>query len=140
MALATAADHTNMGREPIPEDLRRFILTCVRSVPFVEALLLFRGARGAPIDTRTLGQRLYVPEKQASDLARELHDAGMLQRDAARPDSYRYGPSSRELAAMLDMLAAFYSTHLVDVTQLIHSVSARRAMQFADAFKLKKDS
>ena len=40
----------------------------------------------------------------------------------------------------LDMLAAFYSSHLVDVTQIIHSVGARRAMQFADAFKLRKDS
>lgn len=129
-----------MGREPIPEELRRFILTSVRSVPFVEALLLYRGARGASMDTRTLGQRLYIPEKGAADLAEELHAAGVLERDAARADCYRYAPASPELTAMLDMLASFYSTHLVDVTQLIHSVSARRALQFAEAFKLKKDS
>lgn len=127
-------------REPIPEDLRRFILTSVRSVPFVEALLLYRAARGEALDTRTLAQRLYMPEKNAVELALELHAAGMLERDAQKPDAYRYAPASPELAAMLDMLATFYATHLVDVTQLIHSVSARRAMQFADAFKLRKDS
>lgn len=129
-----------MGREPIPEELRRFILTSVRSVPFVEALLLYRGAAGAPVDTRMLGQRLYITERNAMELAQELHAAGMLERDAARDDCFRYAPSSPELAAMLDMLASFYSTHLVDVTKLIHSVSARRAIQFAEAFKLKKDS
>jgi hypothetical protein len=128
-----------MGREPIPEELRRFILTSVRSVPFVEALLLFRGARGEALDTRTLAQRLYIGEAGAEELARELHAAGVLERDAAHPDGFRYAPATPGLAAMLDMLAAFYASHLVDVTQLIHSVGARRAMQFANAFKLRKD-
>lgn len=128
-----------MGREPIPEELRRFILTSVRSVPFVEALLLFRAAGGAPLEVRALAQRLYVSDRNASELAQELHGAGVLERDAHNASLYRYAPAP-ELAAMLDMLATFYATHLVDVTQLIHSVSARRAMQFADAFKLRKDS
>lgn len=129
-----------MGREPIPEELRRFILTSVRSVPFVEALLLFRGARGEPVDTRSIAQRLYMPERAAAELVQELHAAGMLEQEPHRSGCHRYAPSSPELAAMLDMLATFYATHLVDVTQLIHSVGARRAMQFADAFKLRKDS
>jgi len=127
-------------REPIPEELRRFILTSVRSVPFVEAMLLFRAAQGEDLDARALAQRLYVNERNAAELAQELHDAGVLQRDAADTGRYRFAPASPELAAMLDMLAHFYASHLVDVTQLIHSVSARRAMQFADAFKLRKDS
>jgi predicted transcriptional regulator len=129
-----------LGREPIPEELRRFILTSVRSVPFVEALLLFRAARGTPLDRHALSQRLYVSEKSAGDLVRELLDAGMLERVTEEPECFRYAPSSKELAAIVDMLATFYSTNLVDVTQLIHSVGARRAMQFADAFKLRKDS
>jgi hypothetical protein len=129
-----------LGREPIPEELRRFILTSVRSVPYAEAFLLFRNARGADLDMRALSQRLYLSERKASELAQELHAAGVLERDAHNPKLYRYQPASRELASMLDMFAAFYSTHLVEVTQLIHSVSARRAIQFADAFKLRKGS
>ena len=129
-----------MGREPIPEDLRRFILTSVRSVPFVEALLLFRAARGAPLDSQALSQRLYVPQKQAADLVQELLSAGMLERVPGEPECYRYAPTTQELSAAVDLLATFYASNLVDVTQLIHSVGARRAMQFADAFKLRKDS
>lgn len=128
-----------MGREPIPEELRRFILTSVRSVPFVEAMLQFRAAGGAPLEARALAQRLYMPERNAAELATELREAGVLEAEA-QAETYRYAPASPELAAMLEMLALFYSTNLVDVTQLIHSVSARRAMQFADAFKLRKDS
>jgi hypothetical protein len=129
-----------LARTPIPEDLRRFILTSVRSVPFVEAVLLFRGAAARGLDTKSLAQRLYMPEKNAAQLVQELLDAGVLSRDAQRPDLFRYAPSSPDLEAMLDMLTAFYSTHLVDVTQLIHSLGTRRAMQFADAFKIRKDS
>jgi DNA-binding IclR family transcriptional regulator len=129
-----------MHREPIPEELHRFILTSVRSVPVVEAVLLYRAAKGEPLDVRTLSQRLYLPEKQAAEIAAELHEAGVLERDAGLPDSYRYAPSSPELAGMLEMLAHFYASHLVDVARLIHSsTGARRAMQFADAFKLRKD-
>ena len=36
-----------MSSEPIPESLRRFVLTSVPSVPWVEAFLLFRNANGA---------------------------------------------------------------------------------------------
>lgn len=128
-----------MGREPIPEDLRRFILTSVRSVPFVEALLLFRGAPGLPLDSHALAQRLYVSQKQAADLVEELLSAGMVERIPGEAECYRYAPRTRELAAVIDLLATLYASRLVDVTQLIHSVGARRAMQFADAFKLRKD-
>jgi hypothetical protein len=129
-----------MHREPIPEELHRFILTSVRSVPVVEAVLLFRAAKGRPLDVRGLAQRLYLPEKQAGEIVAELHEAGVLAREAQLPDCYRYEPSSPELGAMLEMLAHFYASNLVDVTKLIHSSTARRAMQFADAFKLRKDS
>jgi hypothetical protein len=129
-----------MHREPIPEELHRFILTSVRSVPVVEAVLLFRAAKGEPLDVRRLAQRLYLPEKQAGEIVAELHEAGVLAREAELPDCYRYAPTSPELGAMLEMLAHFYASNLVDVTRLIHSSTARRAMQFADAFKLRKDS
>jgi hypothetical protein len=41
---------------------------------------------------------------------------------------------------MLDRLAGIYARNLVDVTNLIHSKTSRKAQQFADAFKWRKDS
>jgi hypothetical protein len=54
--------------------------------------------------------------------------------------SHRFAPETVELAALLEMLSEFYRTHLVDVTDLIHNRTGRKAQQFADAFKLRKDS
>jgi hypothetical protein len=69
-----------------------------------------------------------------------MRQTGVLEPAGTDPISHRYKPETPELAAMLEMLAAYYRTNLVDVTDLIHSRTARRAHQFADAFKLRKDS
>ena len=129
-----------MPREPIPEDLRRFILTSIPSVPFVEAMLIFRDARGAAVSNEFVSKRLYMPEQASAEVIQQLRGTGIVEPAGADPISHRYRPESPELAAMLEMLAAFYRSHLVDVTDMIHSRTARRARQFADAFKLRKDS
>jgi hypothetical protein len=129
-----------MAREPIPEDLRRFILTSIPSVPFVEAMLIYREARGAAVSNELIARRLYMAEKAAAGVIEQLYQAGIVAAAGADPVSYRFNPASPELAAMLETLAAYYRSHLVEVTDLIHSRTARRAQQFADAFKLRKDS
>lgn len=129
-----------MPREPIPEDLRRFILTSIPSVPFVEAMLIYRDARGAAVSNEFVAKRLYMAEKAAAEVVQQLREAGILEPAGTDPVSHRYRPDTPELAAMLELLAAYYRSNLVDVTDLIHSRTARRAQQFADAFKLRKDS
>ena len=126
-----------MPRDPIPENLYRFILVSIPSVPYLEALLAFRGANGAPLALRELAARLYMPEKPAFDLLLQLREAGIVQADAGS-DAHRYAATG-ELAAMLDLLAACYAKDLIGVTELIHSRTGRKAQQFADAFKWKKD-
>ena len=56
------------------------------------------------------------------------------------PASYRFSPTSGQLREMIDRVAAAYAAHLVDVTHLIHSKTGKKAQQFADAFKWRKDS
>jgi hypothetical protein len=127
-----------MRREPIPEDLRRFILTSVPSVPFVEALLIFREARGAPVTVDLLARRLYLAERGAAEVVEQLRAARFIEPvDGA--GGHRFAPAP-ELGAMVEMLVIYYRSHLVDVTDLIHSKLGRMAQQFADAFKLRKDS
>ena len=41
---------------------------------------------------------------------------------------------------MVEQLATSYRSNLVEVTALIHSRTGRMAQQFADAFKLRKES
>ena len=53
-------------------------------------------------------------------------------------DAIRYAPAA-ELRERLDALAHWYTVDLVTITQLIHSRIDRRAQQFADAFRIRKE-
>jgi hypothetical protein len=129
-----------MNSDVIPNDVQRFILVSVPSVPFLEAMLLTRNEAAEPWDGPRLGRRLYLPEKTATALLDELQGAGILMADPARPGSYRYGPASNELDAMIQKLGAVYAANLIEVTNLIHAKTAKKAFRFADAFKWKKES
>ncbi len=131
-----------MAPPPIPEDIRRFVLTSIASVPHLEALLLLRSVEGEFWKASTLAARLYIGEKLAHSLLADLCRAGMLDsRDEAGDCvGYRYQPSSPALRLTIDRLAELYARHLVEITHLIHSSLDRKAQQFADAFKWRKDS
>jgi hypothetical protein len=130
-----------MDNAAIPEEIRRFVLTSVPSVPFLEALLLMRIDPAQPWTRDTLARRLYVREKVAESLLDDLCRAGIaaLVSDADG-GAYCYRPREDVLRDRIDRLAELYATHLVEVTHLIHSSLDRKAQQFADAFKWRKDS
>ena len=126
-----------MTKDSIPDDLRRFILTSVPSVPFLEAVLLLKGQPDAAWTVSELARRLYLPEARVAEMVEAVHAAGIAARDEG-VDCYRYAPPA-PLAEMLQRLAHVYSKDLVAVTDLIHSRTDKRAYQFADAFRLRKD-
>lgn len=128
------------GGTPIADDIKRFILTSISSVPYLEAMLLLRNETALPWDRARLAKRLYLSEKAAAALLTELHDAGVIMADAQMPESYCFYPASTALRDMIDKVADVYAAHLVDVTHLIHSKTGKKAQQFADAFKWRKDS
>jgi DNA-binding IscR family transcriptional regulator len=121
--------------EQIPESLRRFILTSVPSVPFVEGLLVMRELQGAPVSIEVLARRLYVSERTAAQIVEQLRAARVIEPVAG---GHRFAPAP-ELADVIELLSEYYRTHLIDVTNLIHSATRRMAQHFADAFKLRKE-
>lgn len=133
-----------MTTPPIPEDVRRFVLTSVPSVPFLEALLLLRADPGREWDGAMLAGRLYVRERVAGDLLDALCNAGMARRSDSAGQAGEsilccYAPDDA-LRERIDHLAEVYARQLVDITHLIHSSLDRKAQQFADAFRLRKDA
>ncbi|WP_247869707.1 hypothetical protein [Herbaspirillum sp. ST 5-3] len=122
----------------IPDDVKRFILVSIASVPHLEAILLLRKEKTRDWNSSQLAQRLYVSEKTADDLLSELHTAGILAEDDDS-SGYRFQPQSQELVQMIDRLADIYARNLVEVTNLIHSKTSKNAQRFADAFIWRKD-
>ena len=126
-----------MTKKAVPDEVRRFILTSIPSVPYLEALLLLRSENQRGWDSYALAGRLYIAENQALELLHAMQQAGV----ATRTDSggFVFAPRSPELAAVIADLAVTYSQDLVGVTDLIHSRVDKRAQQFADAFRWKKE-
>lgn len=116
----------------IPDDVRRYIVAAIPSVPYLEALLLLRADPGRPWQPAGVASRLYVTEPDAAALLRSPPTR------AARPRPLRgwsYAPSDAELRDLIDRVAAAYAAHLVPVTDMIHARPGRRDRQFADAFR-----
>jgi hypothetical protein len=125
-----------MSLPELPADVRRFILTSIPSVPYLEAVLLLRAESGKDWDAAQLARRLYVPERTGAELLELLRSSGIGEPSAG--DGLRYAPNA-ELADLIERLAQVYAANLVGVTDLIHSRIDRRAQQFADAFRFRKD-
>jgi hypothetical protein len=126
-----------MSHSTVPDEVRRFILTSIPSVPYLEALLLLRAESARSWDSHHLAGRLYIGGGQAQELLQSMHEAGVTRRQD--DGSFSYAPSGEGLAARIDALADTYAHNLVGVTDLIHSRLDKRAHQFADAFRWKKE-
>ena len=126
-----------MSSNDLPPEVRRFILTSVPSVPYLEAVLLLRAEPERPWDAAQLARRLYVPERRGVELAAQLRDSGIAAA-VGEGGAVRYAPAP-ELAGLLDGVAQAYAADLVTVSSLIQSRIDRRAQQFADAFRFRKD-
>jgi predicted ArsR family transcriptional regulator len=123
----------------LPDHVRRFLLTSVPSVPYLEAVLLLRGQR-TPWTPAAVARRLYLRDEAAAELLAALETTGVARAVEGDVPSFVYSPATPELVAMLDDVAKAYATNLVAVTDVIHSRLDRRAQQFADAFRWRKDS
>ncbi|WBY01798.1 hypothetical protein PE066_20485 [Ramlibacter tataouinensis] len=127
-----------MNRPELPADLRRFILTSIPSVPYLEAMLLLRADPARDWSSSDVARRLYLPEQRADELLQQLASAGVAAPGQA--GAWRYHPAADELRVMLDRLAVQYAADLVGVSDLIHSSVDKKARQFADAFRWRKDA
>jgi hypothetical protein len=123
----------------IPDELRRFLLSGTLSVPHVEAILQLRRAAGQTWNPQTLAARLYVRASRAAELLSDLCEIGVARLLESDAPSYLYEPATPELAMLLDELEYAYGAQLVAVTRLIHSAEERKALNFAAAFRLRKD-
>jgi len=125
-----------MRDQPIPDDLREFILQYIDSISQLEALLILRSDPTVAWRAHELSQRIYVTAQRTAELLARLHADGFLVTEDGR---YRFQCRTEELRGKVERLATLYSASLIPVTNLIHSKPSR-IREFADAFKLRKDS
>jgi hypothetical protein len=123
-----------MADDPVPDDVRDYILKHIDSIAQLEALLLLRAHPTEPWDLLKIARRLYVSEPEVSDALSRLIGGGVVSFEDGT-FVYRPAPEVREL---IERVAVTYTRHLIPVTNLIHSQPSR-IHQFADAFKFRRD-
>jgi hypothetical protein len=125
-----------MPRSEIPEAVRRLIVESIDSVPELETILLLRKHADRAWSIDETGARLYVSTTVATHVLAVLSHRGFLVADG---DGYRYSPATPELETTVTALATAYAANLIDVTHMIHRKPSPSVLQFADAFRLRKD-
>jgi predicted transcriptional regulator len=104
----------------ITADVSEFIVQRLSSVAELEALLLLWRNPGKDWSVAKLARRLYITEVDVSDVLRKLTAQHLVEE---RNGFYRYWQSSASLVNNVERLAELYCTHLVAITELMHSKS-----------------
>jgi hypothetical protein len=105
-----------------------------------------RPAAGQPNNVNSLADALKVAtglSDQRRSLQREIAQVlerfaaeGFLERDG---ETYRYQCKDQDVDRTISELARSYASHLIAVTNMIHS-KPRSMRSFSDAFRLRKDT
>lgn len=125
-----------MAEDLIPEDVRDFVIKHIDSIAHLEALLLLRGNPDEYWTVDSTASRLYISEKETASVLSRLCSLGFITVDDG---VFRYTCEDPELENMVARLEKLYARHLIPVTNLIHTKPSR-IREFADAFKLRKDT
>ena len=120
----------------ITEEIKRFVLTSIDSVPHLEAILLMRQHQEKEWNSKTLAQTLFISEKKTEGILNDLRSGNII---SAHDNLFSYRPHSSELKERIDQLADTYAKNLIEVTNLIHSKTNKQAQQFGDAFRWQNE-
>ena len=124
---------------PSREEVDRFIVEEIDSVPQLEALLLVWNRRPKNWTSAEIAKELYVSADLAQEILRYLARRGLIfeVEEGAGIFALRVEPERTE--RLLSSLDRIYRRELVRVSTLIHSKASRAVRDFASAFRLKKD-
>ena len=123
-----------MTSNPIPDDIREFVVKSIDSIAQLEALLFLRAHSAAGFDSASLARHLFAPEPAVEVALARLQRDGFVKQEHG---VVRYD-AEPALGEKVDRLAASYRQHLVPITNLIHSKPSA-ARNFSDAFRFRKD-
>jgi hypothetical protein len=123
--------------QPQPDqEVLRFILDHLETVPHLEALLLIWQNQTTEWDPSMLAGRIYVSPAVGRAILEDLARHGFVSPQPGQPTSYIYDPTWDAMRGMLPRVAELYRRQLVQVTKLIHSKGSASVREFARAFQI----
>jgi len=124
---------------PNREQIDRFLVDEIDTVPQLEALLLIWNRRPKTWYCSEISKSLYISQDLARDVIRHLEQHHLLVKLESQVDSYALRTDSQELEWMLAGVDDLYRRELVRISNLIHEKASRAVRDFASAFRFKKE-
>ncbi|HUN84308.1 MAG TPA: hypothetical protein VMU48_08005 [Terracidiphilus sp.] len=124
---------------PDREEVDRFILDEIDSVPELEALLLIWNSRPKDWSSDEMAKALYDKADSTQGILRSLVQRGLIAEETGSRGLYTAISDSPEKEAMLTALDRIYRREIVRISTMIHSKASRAVRDFARAFRFKKD-
>jgi hypothetical protein len=121
------------------EQIERFIVDEIDTVPQLEALLLIWNRRPRMWTSFDLARELYVSADFAQEILRYLARHQFVSEAGEKTGCYALHLRSEEMEGMLPALDKVYRRELVRVSNLIHEKTSRALRDFASAFRFKKE-
>ena len=120
------------------EQVDRFILEQIDTVPHLEALLLVWRRRPKTWSVDEMAAQLYISAEQATKILRDLSSRGFLL-DAGSPSGqFQYAPSE-EQDRLIAEVEIIYSRDLIRISRMIHAKAPSALRDFARAFRFTKE-
>jgi hypothetical protein len=119
----------------IPPEVREFIIRHIDSVSQLEALLMLHAHPEENWEVGRIASRVYASDRELGVVLDRFAAEGFLTREG---ELYRYHAADPAIDRTIAELARCYASHLIPVTNMIHS-KPRGMRSFSDAFKLRKD-
>lgn len=116
-------------------DVDRFILEEIDSVSQLEALLLVWNSRPRQWTLEELAGSLYISAEAAKNILDPLEGRGLLASKEAGLYSYRAGDRD----CLIEAVDGAYRRELIRISRMIHSKAPTSVLEFARAFRFKKD-
>jgi hypothetical protein len=121
----------------LPDDLRTFIRTCIKSVWALDALMLLHRRRDRAWTVAELERELRGSATLVAGLLPSLKHSGVVRED--EPGRIRFEAATPALDRLVHELEAAYARTPLAVVKEILAAPNQQIQSFADAFRLKKD-
>lgn len=120
------------------EQVLRFVVNEIETVPHLEALLLLWNNRPARWSLEKLRERLFVNADALHGIVHDLARRGLIRVENDN-EQYWYEPGAVDKDALLRAVDETYRRDLVRISNLIHSKASTPVREFARAFKFTKE-
>lgn len=128
-----------MAADCYREQVDRFILAELDTVPHLEALLILWNCRPKSQSADNIAHLLYVHREVAAKVLADLVQRNLVASDGTDTNAFRYNSRSPETDTLMHNVETMHRTELIRISGLIHSKASAAVRDFARAFRFKKD-